>query len=132
MVAMLGRTAGLDRDKAFYPTVLIVVASYYVLFAVMGGTAKTMIIETVGTLLFLMIAVLGFKFNLWLVAAALAGHGVFDLVHSAVISNASVPVWWPSFCAAFDVTAGIAFGLMLWRQGRRRSVGLPDEKDAKS
>ena len=32
-VAALARFAGLDRDRAFYPTVLIVVASYSVLFA---------------------------------------------------------------------------------------------------
>jgi hypothetical protein len=30
---------GLDRERSFYPTVLIVIASYYVLFAVMGGRA---------------------------------------------------------------------------------------------
>src|SRR6267142_6562564 len=32
---------GLDRDRAFYPTVLWVIATYYVLFAVMGGSART-------------------------------------------------------------------------------------------
>ena len=35
-VALLAKSAGLDRDRAFYPTVLIVVGSYYVLFAAMG------------------------------------------------------------------------------------------------
>lgn len=34
-VAGLIVVVGLDREAAFYPTVLIVVASYYVLFAVM-------------------------------------------------------------------------------------------------
>lgn len=29
---------GMDRDRVFYPTVLIVVASYYVLFAAMDGS----------------------------------------------------------------------------------------------
>jgi hypothetical protein len=28
---------GLDRDRAFYPTVMVVIATYYGLFAVMGG-----------------------------------------------------------------------------------------------
>lgn len=28
----------LDRDRAFYPTVMIVIASYYALFAVMGAS----------------------------------------------------------------------------------------------
>jgi hypothetical protein len=31
-VALFARRVGLDRDRAFYPTVLIVIASYYVLF----------------------------------------------------------------------------------------------------
>ena len=32
-VAGLAAIVGLDREPAFYPTVLIVIASYYVLFA---------------------------------------------------------------------------------------------------
>ena len=32
---------GFDRDRSFYPVVLIVVATYYVLFAVMGRPAAT-------------------------------------------------------------------------------------------
>jgi biotin transporter BioY len=31
-IAWLARFVGFDRDRAFYPTVLIVIASYYVLF----------------------------------------------------------------------------------------------------
>jgi len=36
-VGLLGRGAGFDRDRAYYPVVSIVVAAYYALFAVMGG-----------------------------------------------------------------------------------------------
>ena len=36
-VGGLGTVVGLDRDRAFYPTVMVVIASYYVLFAVTGG-----------------------------------------------------------------------------------------------
>ena len=35
----------LDRDRAFYPAVLCVIASYYVLFAAMGGSGQTLVIE---------------------------------------------------------------------------------------
>ena len=34
------RLVGFDRDRAFYPIVLVIIASYYVLFAVMGGSTK--------------------------------------------------------------------------------------------
>jgi hypothetical protein len=39
-VALFARCVGFDRDRAFYPTVLMVIASYYMLFAaitVSGG-----------------------------------------------------------------------------------------------
>ena len=38
VVWAFARIVRLDRDGAFYPTVAVVSASYYVLFAVMGGS----------------------------------------------------------------------------------------------
>ena len=61
----------LDRDRAFYSTVTIVVASYYVLFAVMGESSTALRSEFVVMLLFLVAAAVGFKQNMWVVAAAL-------------------------------------------------------------
>jgi hypothetical protein len=46
-VAVLATIVGLDRERAFYPTVLIVIASYYVLFAVMAASKRTLAIEVV-------------------------------------------------------------------------------------
>jgi hypothetical protein len=62
---------------------------------------------------FSFLAIVGFKKNLWLVAAALAGHGVFDFVHHLVIENPGVPHWWPGFCLAFDGIAGAWLALRL-------------------
>jgi hypothetical protein len=107
------RAVGLDCGRAFYPTVLIVVASYYVLFAVIGGSARTLGLEIAVAIGFSLLAILGFKKNLWLVAAVLAGHGVFDFIHHAFINNPGVPSWWPGFCSAFDVIAGTCLGLLL-------------------
>src|SRR5258705_4859552 len=86
-LAGLATVVGFDRERAFYPTMLIVIASYYVLFAVMGATGRTLAVETVIASAFLLIAVLGFKTNLWLIVAALIGHGVFDFVHHLFIQN---------------------------------------------
>jgi hypothetical protein len=36
-VGALGTFVGFDRERSFFSTVLIVTASYYVLFAVMGS-----------------------------------------------------------------------------------------------
>lgn len=106
-VAALARLAGLDRDRAFYPTVLIVVASYYVLFAVMGGSPRALVGESMVMGLFVALAVGGFRWSSWMVAAGLAGHGIFDVVHASVVSNPGVPEFWPAFCGAYDVTAGV-------------------------
>ncbi len=47
VVTLFARSVGLDRDRAFYPTMLIVVAHYYELFAVMGGSTEALIIESI-------------------------------------------------------------------------------------
>ncbi len=46
-VGVSATVIGLDRERAFYPTVLIVIASYYVLFAVMAASRRTLIVEIV-------------------------------------------------------------------------------------
>jgi len=111
VVAMFARFVGLDRDRAFYSTVAIVVATYYVLFAVMGGTTHALLIELGVMAAFVVVAVAGFKRNFWLVAAALVGHGVFDIFHAGLVTNAGVPEYWPAFCMSYDVGAG---GILAW------------------
>jgi hypothetical protein len=91
---------GLDRDRAFYPTVMIVIASYYGLFAVMGGSIQVLALESIAIVAFLAASIAGFKRSLWLVVAALAAHGVYDFVHGQLIANPGVPLWWPAFCLA--------------------------------
>lgn len=114
---LLGSTVGLDRDRAYYPTMTIVVGSYYVLFAAMGASTDVALLESLVGMIFLVAAVYGFRSSLWVTAIALAGHGVFDLVHGRVIANPGVPVFWPAFCSAFDVTAGV---YLAWRLTSRR------------
>lgn len=97
---------GLDRDRAFYPTMTIVIASYYALFAIMGGSVPALAAESIAITAFLLVSILGFKKNLWLIAGALCGHGLFDFVHGNLITNPGVPTWWPAFCLSFDVMAG--------------------------
>ena len=98
------RAVGFDRDRAFYPTVLIVVASYYVLFAVMGGSTQALVTELAVMSAFVVMAVAGFKGNLWLVVAGIAAHGVMDFFfHGRIVDNAGMPAWWPAFCGSFDI-----------------------------
>jgi len=104
---------GLDRDRALYPVVMIVIASYYTLFAVLGGSIEVLIIESAVAAAFLAVALAGFKSTLWLVVIALATHGIFDLVHSHLYANPGVPVWWPWFCLAYDFVAAAYLAWLL-------------------
>jgi hypothetical protein len=97
---------GFDRERAFYPTLMIVIAAYYALFAVMGASSRILVIEIVVGSGFVLLAILGYKGNLWLVAAALVGHGIFDIVHPLVFEDPGVPRWWPGFCLVADVFLG--------------------------
>jgi hypothetical protein len=120
-VGLFATGTGLDRDRAFYPVVTIVIATYYVLFAVMGDSMHALGLESLGCLVFLAVAVAGFKRSLWMVVVALAGHGAFDLTHAAVISNPGVPSWWPEFCLTYDVSAA-AYLAWLLKSGRVRAA----------
>lgn len=118
-VAVFARLTGLDRDRAFYTTVAIVVASYYVLFAAIGESSRALVADAVVMAAFAAVAVLGFKRNLWLVVAALAGHGVLDVFHAHVVANPGVPSWWPPFCMTFDVAAAAFLAWLLLRASIR-------------
>ena len=64
-VSVFATVVGFDRQRAFYSTVLIVVASYYGLFAVMGGSVQALLIESAVMVVFILAAVVGFKFSMW-------------------------------------------------------------------
>ena len=104
-VSLFARFSRLDRERGFYPTVMMFIASYYGLFALMGGSLAALAMESVLIVVFILVALLGFKTNLWLVVAALFAHGVYDFFHGHLIANPGVPAWWPAFCMTYDVTA---------------------------
>ena len=107
-----------DRERVFYPAMMIVVASYYVLFAAIGASAPVLIAESIVAGAFMLLAVIGFKSRLWVVVIALASHGVFDLGHHLVVDNPGVPQWWPGFCSAFDIGAAAYLAFLLTKNPR--------------
>jgi hypothetical protein len=112
---LFGALAGFDRDRSFYPVMLVVIASYYELFAVIGGGAA-LGPETGFLALFAFASFAGMRTNLWIVVVALAAHGVFDFYHRGLIANAGVPAWWPMFCLSFDVAAAAYLAWLLVRK----------------
>lgn len=121
VVGVFGTVVSLDRDRAFYPTAMIVIASLYVLFAAMGAPPHTLVTELAVGAVFIGVATWGFKSSLWLVVLALAAHGIFDFFHGALVPNPGVPAWWPEFCLAYDVVAAAYLAWLLVR-GRVRAA----------
>jgi len=109
---------GMDRERAFYPAVVMAVASYYLAFAVVDGRSVVMLSEVAIAAVFIVAAVAGFKGKPWFAVAALAGHGVMDLFHHHLVHNTGVPQAWPGFCASFDVTAGALVAWVMLRRAR--------------
>jgi hypothetical protein len=128
VVAGFAATSGFDRDRSFYPTVLIVVASYYSLFATMGASGySTVAIETAAGLVFSVLAFLAFKRSLWLAALGIAGHGFFDfLIHPSLVTNPGMPVWWPGFCGTIDIVLGAWLAIRLWKAPKPLVVSRRD------
>jgi hypothetical protein len=106
-IAALAKFTRFDEDRSFYSTVLIIIASYYVLFAVLGGVGHALVWELVIAIAFSTAAILGALHAPILVGAGIIAHGLFDLVHDILIENPGVPTWWPSFCASIDVLLGL-------------------------
>ena len=118
-VGLFAWLVGFDRSRVFYPVVLIVVASYYALFAVMGGSTAALRIELLLFATFVALAVLGFRLSLWIAAAGLLAHGLMDFVHASLVDNPSVPAWWPGFCLGYDVAAAAFLAARLKADGKR-------------
>jgi pimeloyl-ACP methyl ester carboxylesterase len=119
IAGLFGTLTRMDRDRAFYPTVMVVVAACYDLFAAISGSAPVLGAEALVSVMFIAVAVLGFRTSLWWVVAALAGHGVFDLVHAGLIADPGVPAWWPGFCASYDIVAAVYLAAILRRRRTR-------------
>ena len=128
-VVGLGYATRQERSLSFYGTVLVVIALAYVLFAVMVGAPRTIVIESAVAVGFVGIAVAALRLASvrpagWLLAVGLSAHGAYDLVHGAVVSNPVVPAWWPVFCGVVDVALG-GWVFRLERRGHLRA--LPEE-----
>ena len=124
-VSALATWVGLDRDRSFYPVVLIVIASYYGLFAVIGG-GSALFSELLGVALFATAAIAGFRNRTWIIVAALAAHGLFDIVHPHLVENPGVPPWWPAFCLSYDlVAAGYLAALLLIKRRVDHATSIP-------
>lgn len=122
-VGLFGRVVGMDRDRSFYATVLVVVGSYYLLFAAIGHDG--LVPEALVFAGFAGMAVLGFRGNAWWLVAGLALHGLFDFVRPDILTGNGVPGWWPTFCLGFDVAAAAILMLILAQERNTACLNRP-------
>lgn len=114
VLALSARLTRFDLDRSFYPTILIVIATYYVVFAFMSGEAIWA--EIVAASVFAAFALAGVYFLPVLVGLGIVLHGAFDFIHPRIIDNGGVPSWWAAFCGSVDVVLGT---WVIWLARRR-------------
>ena len=122
VVGLFATVIGFDKERSFYPVVLIVIANLYLLFAAMAGSTDSLVAETIPALVFVAMAALGFRKTPWLVVAGLALHGIFDFFHHALIANPGVPAWWPGWCLAYDAVAAAYLAALIFIRRASRAA----------
>lgn len=95
--------AGMLKERSGVAILLVAIAFFYPLFAVMDG--EGIVLHSVIFIAFLALAALGFRKGLGVLALGIVAHGVFDLI--TVFAGHPGPVWWPAFCGSLDIAAGL-------------------------
>lgn len=113
VICPFASVVGFDKERGFYPVVLIVIEAYYLLFAAMAKSTNALLTEVLPMFLFTATAVLGFRRTAWIVVAGLMLHGVFDSIRHAVIPNPGAPEWWPGFCLAIDLAMAVYLAVLI-------------------
>lgn len=91
-------------DAQGHAVLVAAIATPYLAFALLDGSARTLVREITVMMVFVTAAFLVFDSPAWAVALVLAGHALWDLMHlgGRVTSHVGdYPVW----CATLDVTA---------------------------
>ena len=108
-----------------YSLGLLTLPSLYALFALQAGERAVGVKEMIYGIPFVAV---GLVFALVSVpqSAVVVGvfwilHGVYDLTHDRLITNAGVPGWYPVWCCAVDVVIG---AYLLWLSRRVPDANL--------
>ena len=112
-------------QRWLYSIGLLTLPSLYAFFALRAGDQAAGMKEMIYGLLYI-IAGLLFAFVSVRQSARIVGafwilHGVYDLVHSHLITNGGVPGWYPVFCFSVDVVIG---AYLLWLANRIPNANL--------
>jgi hypothetical protein len=87
---------------------LITAAVVYVVFAVLAGSLRQVLIELAGVALFGILAVLGFRRWFYFLVAGWTAHVGWDLLPHPMSGASYVPWWYPVACIGFDLVVAAA------------------------
>jgi hypothetical protein len=112
-------------QRRLYSLGLLTLPSLYALFALQAGDQAVAIKELIYGLPYLIaglvLAFVSIRRSAIVVGALWILHGVYDLTHAQLITNAGVPDWYPVFCFAVDVVIG---AYVLWLANRIPNANL--------
>ena len=120
VIILTAKFTGFEKNRRFYPVILIVIALLYILFGIIDRRFEVIVFESLFAAMFIGIAVAGFKKNLLIAAFGIFLHGVFDVLHIFMIGNSGVPSFYPHFCLAVDFVLAIYLGLTQFTKSEKR------------
>ena len=112
-------------QRWLYSIGLLVLPGLYALFALQAGERAVSVKEMLYGIPFL-VAGLVFAFVSVRHSAVVVGafwilHGLYDLMHSRLLTNPGVPGWYPVWCCSVDVVIG---AYLLWLARRVLDANL--------
>jgi hypothetical protein len=112
-------------ERWVYSVGLLTLPSLYASFALHAGEPTVAVTEMIYGLPFLVASIV-FAFVSVRHSAVVVGtfwllHGLYDLVHSQLITNPGVPDWYPVFCFVVDAVVGL---YLLWLSRRVPDANL--------
>lgn len=106
------------NSNEFFFAILVTITTYYIVFAVEHN--KYILTEILGSAIFVTLGLLFLRRSINILAILIVLHGVYDLFHAIVIPNSGTPIWWPGFCATFDIVLGVLFFTFVRNKKRGR------------
>jgi hypothetical protein len=112
-------------ERWLYSLGLLILPGIYAFFALRAGEQgvgiKEMIYGVPYVVAGLVFALASIRKSAVVVGVFWLLHGLYDLVHSQLITNTGVPVWYPVFCFVVDAVIG---SYLLWLSRRIPDANL--------
>ena len=103
------------RQRGTWATTMVAIAAFYVVFAIQTGDTAEIIVHSGIAAGFAALTIIGARASAWILAAALLGHGIFDVSVGRFLANPASG-WWGPFCLGIDVVLALGLAVLLLRE----------------